>query len=251
MSRQTVELSGEPLASALPLASSKRRLRERLELLPRDVGFSMWALGAAGMVIPGPVPMGGVLVAVGTFFVWPRLLDRWGEPLARRFPRLYNGLSFPVERFQNDLERRYPGVTGRPRRRLTGSSTATPSKSVLPTSEESTMEPTLDQSNPGTQATGDLPSDVIEFEYRLKHLPPEVGTLLVIVGIAGILLPGPVGSPFLLAGGVALWPRAFERVEHWYAKRFPKSHRSGMRVINRFILDLEKRYPGYGSVDRL
>lgn len=73
----------------------------------------------------------------------------------------------------------------------------------------------------------------------------------MIVGIAGILLPGPVGSPFLLAGGVALWPRAFERVEHWYAKRFPKSHRSGMRVINRFILDLEKRYPGYGSVDRL
>ena len=31
-------------------------------------------------------------------------------------------------------------------------------------------------------------------------LPREVGVLLIVAGMGGILLPGPVGSPFLLLG---------------------------------------------------
>ena len=241
----TVSADALPVPAGSASPDVRRRVRERLESLPRDVGYSLLAIGTAGMVIPGPVPMGGVLVAVGTFFIWPKLLDRWGEPLARRFPRLYNGLSFPVERFQADLERRYPGVT-RKTRRAAGQ---TPRTSAAPNLKEQTPVQKLtpkNRLNPES-SSDDLPPEVEEFEYKLKHLPPEIGTLLVVVGIAGILLPGPVGSPFLIAGGVALWPSAFERVEHWYAKRFPKSHRSSMRVINRFISDLEKRYPGYAG----
>jgi hypothetical protein len=86
--------------------------------------------------------------------------------------------------------------------------------------------------------------DQDDVEFRLRKLPPEIGTLLVVAGIAGIILPGPVGSPLLIAGGVVLWPGTFERIEDWYRRRFPQSHRSGMRMLGRFIEDLERRYPG-------
>lgn len=78
---------------------------------------------------------------------------------------------------------------------------------------------------------------------KLDQLPPEIGVMLVMMGVVGILLPGPVGSPFLIAGGVSLWPRAFGKLDRWYGRRFPKSHQSAMRMIARFVTDLEKRYP--------
>lgn len=74
-------------------------------------------------------------------------------------------------------------------------------------------------------------------------LPREVGVLLIVAGVGGILLPGPVGSPFLLLGAVTLWPRLFMRLEIWFQKRFPKMHRTGSRQIRRFLADLDRRYP--------
>src|SRR4051812_22208841 len=69
-------------------------------------------------------------------------------------------------------------------------------------------------------------------------LPREVGVLLVVAGLGGILLPGPIGSPFLLLGGVTLWPRMFARLEASFQRRFPKIHRQGSRQIKRFLADL-------------
>jgi hypothetical protein len=74
-------------------------------------------------------------------------------------------------------------------------------------------------------------------------LPREVGVLLIVAGVGGILLPGPVGSPFLLLGAVTLWPRLFTRLEICFQKRFPKMHRTGTRQIHRFLADLDRRYP--------
>ena len=74
-------------------------------------------------------------------------------------------------------------------------------------------------------------------------LPREVGVLLIVAGMGGILLPGPVGSPFLLLGAVTLWPRLFMRIEIGFQKRFPKMHRTGSRQIHRFLSDLDRRYP--------
>ena len=79
---------------------------------------------------------------------------------------------------------------------------------------------------------------------RLEHLPPEIGALLMVVGIAGLVLPGPVGTPFVVAGGVALWPAAFGRVEGWFQRKFPVAHRNGMKQIDRYLNDLERRFPG-------
>jgi hypothetical protein len=74
-------------------------------------------------------------------------------------------------------------------------------------------------------------------------LPKEVGVLLIVAGVGGMLLPGPVGSPFLLLGAVTLWPRAFMRLEIWFHRQFPKMHHTGTRQIHRFLADLDRRYP--------
>jgi hypothetical protein len=82
-----------------------------------------------------------------------------------------------------------------------------------------------------------------ETRQRLRLLPPEVGAVLVTVGIGGLILPGPFGTPFILAGGLVLAPRYFHRAELWVQKKFPNVHRAGRRRLNRFIDDFEKRYP--------
>jgi hypothetical protein len=77
-------------------------------------------------------------------------------------------------------------------------------------------------------------------------LPREVGVLLIVAGLGGLLLPGPIGSPFLLLGAVTLSPRLFGRLERRFQTRFPRMHASGTRQIKRFLDDLERRYPNSG-----
>lgn len=99
----------------------------------------------------------------------------------------------------------------------------------------------------GLQAAGGDPaawpiSDA-EQVRRIEKMPKEVGLLLIVAGISGILLPGPVGTPFLVLGGVVLWPRAFRRLEEFLERRFPRLHHQSMLQITRFLDDLERRYP--------
>jgi len=96
------------------------------------------------------------------------------------------------------------------------------------------------EGKPGSHGEG----RAVEDGTRLERLPPEIGALLMVVGIAGLILPGPVGSPFFIAGGVVLWPAAFGRVEGWFQRKCPVAHRKGMEQIERYLDDLERRYPG-------
>jgi hypothetical protein len=96
-------------------------------------------------------------------------------------------------------------------------------------------------SSEGTPQAADR--DAEETRTRIKRLPPEVGAVLITVGIAGVILPGPVGMPLLLAGGLALMPTVFGRAERWVERRFPTLHWHGMKNVNRFIDDFERRYP--------
>jgi hypothetical protein len=77
---------------------------------------------------------------------------------------------------------------------------------------------------------------------KIKDLPKEVGAMLSTAGIVGFILPGP-GTPAIIAGGLALWPNAFGKLESWLERWHPGVHRQGMRQISRFLNDLEKRYP--------
>jgi hypothetical protein len=78
---------------------------------------------------------------------------------------------------------------------------------------------------------------------RIKHLPREVGIMLVSVGTLGLVLPGVMGAPALIAGGLVLWPGTFGGVEEWLRRRNPGLHHRGMKQLGRFLDDLERRYP--------
>jgi hypothetical protein len=71
----------------------------------------------------------------------------------------------------------------------------------------------------------------------------ELGVMLVSAGVVGVVLPGP-GIPALVAGGLILWPEGFGKMEGWLRRRFSAVHRQGMGQIERFLTDLERRYPG-------
>ncbi len=76
----------------------------------------------------------------------------------------------------------------------------------------------------------------------IKRVPKDLGVMLITAGIVGVILPGP-GVPAIIAGGLALWPRAFGKLESWLVRRNPGLHRKSVKQINRFLDDLEKRYP--------
>jgi hypothetical protein len=101
----------------------------------------------------------------------------------------------------------------------------------------------------GTEASQaiDLPDAVTSEEeevlHRIRNLPPELAVLLLSVGTLGFVLPGVIGTPALIAGGLALWPSAFGRAETWFARRYPSVHRKSLRQMGRFLADLERRYP--------
>ena len=67
--------------------------------------------------------------------------------------------------------------------------------------------------------------------------------MLMTVGVLGFVLPGVVGTPAAIAGGLVLWPKAFGKVENWFERRFPKVHKQSLYQINRYLNDLESRYP--------
>jgi hypothetical protein len=77
----------------------------------------------------------------------------------------------------------------------------------------------------------------------IKDLPREFGVMLVSVGALGILLPGLMGAPVLVAGGLVLWPRTFGGLEEWLRRRNPGLYHRGMQQVGRFLDDLERRYP--------
>jgi hypothetical protein len=101
-----------------------------------------------------------------------------------------------------------------------------------------------DMQSPGEQAVPDQDqAGLEEVELnKIKELPKELGVMLLTAGIVGFILPGP-GTPAIIAGGLALWPEAFGKLESWLERSHPQVHRQGVRQINRFLNDLEKRYP--------
>lgn len=78
---------------------------------------------------------------------------------------------------------------------------------------------------------------------RLRRIPKEVGAVLMTFGVAGLILPGPFGTPLILAGGMILAPRLFDRFERWTERKAPVMHREGRQIVDRFLDDLEGRFP--------
>jgi len=98
-------------------------------------------------------------------------------------------------------------------------------------------------------AREDVARQVIEreMEERLGRMPREIGALLLTIGVVGVVLPGIVGTPALLAGGLVLWPRGFRGINGWLRRRCPKIHAKGMEQLLRYLDDMERRYPSRSS----
>ena len=78
---------------------------------------------------------------------------------------------------------------------------------------------------------------------RISNLPRDVGWMMVSVGVLGVILPGLPGAPFLIAGAAVLTPGGPQLLTRW-AKRRPKGAvHTGLKHINRWLDDLERRYP--------
>ena len=71
---------------------------------------------------------------------------------------------------------------------------------------------------------------------RVEQLPKEAGWLLIPAGVVGLVVPGVLGTPFLLAGAVVLVPGGSKLLSRW-------AGHSPMRQVGRFLDDLERRYP--------
>ena len=82
-------------------------------------------------------------------------------------------------------------------------------------------------------------SDFVDIE----QLPRDVGWLLFGVGFAGVVAPGVFGLPFMIGGGMILWPRTSQRLFDLLAGGSPKTMNAGIKQVYRFLDDLEKRYP--------
>jgi hypothetical protein len=79
--------------------------------------------------------------------------------------------------------------------------------------------------------------------HRVEKLPRDVGWLLITAGLVGVVVPGVLGVPFLVLGGLVLMPLTSRRAEQWLGGHSPKMFKGSVRQINRFLDDLERRYP--------
>lgn len=77
---------------------------------------------------------------------------------------------------------------------------------------------------------------------RIKRLPPSVGVTLMTAGAFGAVLPGSMGAPLILAGGMVLAPRLFQRLDDVVKDKFPQVRHHGLRMLDRFLDDYERRW---------
>jgi hypothetical protein len=83
-----------------------------------------------------------------------------------------------------------------------------------------------------------------EIVLRIANAPRDVGWLMVSVGVLGVILPGIIGTPFLVAGIAVLAPGGPQLLTRWAAGNRPKGVvLTGLKQMGRWLDDLERRYP--------
>jgi hypothetical protein len=77
----------------------------------------------------------------------------------------------------------------------------------------------------------------------IEHFPREFGWLMIYVGVLGIVLPGIVGFPLVIAGGAVLMPSGRKRLSRWVSRNPKPFVLASLKQIVRMADDLERRYP--------
>lgn len=81
---------------------------------------------------------------------------------------------------------------------------------------------------------------------KLAELPHDLGYAMLILGVVGVAIPGPVpmGTPFVVLGTIVLWPGLLARTGGPLARRCPCIFRILVDFADHLRSDLERRYPG-------
>jgi hypothetical protein len=119
---------------------------------------------------------------------------------------------------------------------------ATPTSAAVPAPIDAATSATTGALVPFADAAHAADLSEAELAARLAELPREAGWLLVTAGMVGVVLPGIIGTPFLVAGAMMLAPGG-TRLLSRLARRHPDVARPAIRQIDRFLDDLERRYP--------
>jgi hypothetical protein len=82
---------------------------------------------------------------------------------------------------------------------------------------------------------------------KIEHLPRDVGWLLICAGALGVVVPGVIGFPFVIAGTAVVTARRPMRLTRWIGRNPPKLVQRGLRQISRMLDDLERRYPSIAN----
>ncbi len=94
-----------------------------------------------------------------------------------------------------------------------------------------------------TEVTPDERAEDQLVVLRIDQLPRDVGWLLVYVGVLGVVLPGIIGFPFVIAGGAVLLPGGPKLLSRWVGRSPPRFVHASMKQISRLLDDVEQRYP--------
>ncbi len=78
---------------------------------------------------------------------------------------------------------------------------------------------------------------------RIDQMPRDVGWLLFYVGVLGVVLPGIIGFPLVIAGGAVLLPGGPKLLTRWVGRNPPRIVHASMKQIGRLLDDVERRYP--------
>ena len=97
------------------------------------------------------------------------------------------------------------------------------------------------------------PEEQAEFEravQRIENFPHEFGWLMIYVGILGIILPGVIGFPLVIAGGAVVAPGGRKWLALWLGRNHGPMVRASLKQIVRMADDLDRRYPSKPWVKR-
>jgi hypothetical protein len=78
---------------------------------------------------------------------------------------------------------------------------------------------------------------------RIERLPRDVGWMMVYVGMLGVVLPGIIGTPFLVAGIAVLAPGGPKLLTRWIGRKPRGFVHASLKQMDRWLDDLERRYP--------